>query len=386
MRRVIATAVLAVVVAGCGPRSEVSIATTATPASASPPVSTLAPAPSSTTVAPAVDFQALVGDFANRIGAGLDGGGIVVAIAGEGDLSVAAAGTQPDGTPVPADGAWRIGSVTKPFVATLVLQLVDEGLVDLDAPVTTYLATPEIPESVTVRDVLGHTSGIFNITEDVGFLPEAIADPERSWEPGELVDRALALRVVPADPGWAYSNTNYLVAGLLVEAVTGEPVHEVLRTRISEPLGLDATYLASDEDGPAPIDSSMSWAGTEVAIDEAFPYTSIATGAWTAGALVSDASDLTTFVRALFRGELITDTSLAAMTTVGTEDYGLGISRFTGLSPEVWGHGGLIPGYLTSVAYSPERDIAVVLGITSSEPPPGLERRFNELLLAALTN
>ena len=380
MRRSIAIVVLAVVGAACGQSGSAPVATT------TPTTTAVAPPSSTTTAAPAVDLQALVDDFAARFGDDLSSGGVVVAIAAGDELFVAAAGAQPDGTPLPADGAWRIGSVTKPFLATLVLQLVDERLVDLDAPVSAYVTGVQVPESVTVRDILGHRSGIFNITEDVGFLPESFADLEHRWDPTELVERALALREVPAEPLWAYSNTNYLLAGLLVEAVTGEPVHDALRSRIVEPLGLTATYLAGAETGPAPIDSFFSWAGNQLAIDPSFPYTSLATGAWTAGALVSNASDLAHFLRAVLGGDLISGSSLEAMTSFGVENYGLGILRFAGLPSDVWGHNGLIPGYFTNAAYSPDHDVAVILGVMTDDLPQTLERTFYEFLLAALAD
>lgn len=355
----------------------VATATTTSPATTSPASTTAAAAD------PAL--QTIVDEFVAEMTGDIDLGGIVVALA-EGDhWAIAAGGTQPDGSPVPPGGAWRIGSVTKPFVATAVLQLVDANVVDLCAPVTDYLEIA-LPGSITVRDLLQHTSGIFNYTEDLGFVSDSFAEPSRVWTPDELIQRALQAREVEQNPTWAYSNTNYLILGRLIESVTGKTADEVLRTGIVEPLGLDATYLAGAEQGPEPISAFTAMAGPDVPVDGSLPYASVETGAWTAGALVSDADDLVTFVRALFGGELISTASLSEMTmAVDGGGYGLGIEVVSGLRTEMWGHGGAIPGYLTSLSYSPDRDLALVVGLTYDAPRLDLQARIHQLLVRALT-
>ncbi|MEV4612422.1 serine hydrolase domain-containing protein [Kitasatospora sp. NPDC049258] len=267
--------------------------------------------------------------------------------AGVGDLAT--------GTTVPVDGQVRIGSNTKTFTAVVVLQLVGAGRICLDAPVDTYL--PGLVRGdgidgrrITVRQLLQQTSGLPNYTDH-------LSDEIRYYEPHELLGLALQH---PADfaPGakWAYSNTNYVLAGLIVEKVTGRPLGEEVDRRIVKRIGLRHTYF------PAP---------GEVAIREPHPkgYYQESPGAplrdgteldpswaWAAGQVVSTNSDLNRFFTALLAGDLLPPAQLAEMRTTvpaglpfppGTR-YGLGlVSRPLSCGGVYWGHGGSITGYET---------------------------------------
>ena len=136
----------------------------------------------------------------------------------------------------------RIGSITKTFNATVILQLVDEGRIGLDDPLRDY--APEVPgsEEITVRMLLDHTSGLFDYTSDEDFQEAVDAEPLRKWQPQELVDFAISHEPYFA-PGeeWHYSNTNYILLGMIVEEVTGNLVGDEMRTRIYERLGLSNT-------------------------------------------------------------------------------------------------------------------------------------------------
>ena len=170
------------------------------------------------------------------------------------------------------------------------------------------------------------------------------------------------------DPGtrWSYSNINYIYLGLLLEAVTGTSVANVLRTRITKPLGLSDTYLAGAESGPPVIRAPIRIGDQDFPYD--YPYTSTATSAWTAGAMVSSAADLGAFFRALFDGRLISDAALKQMMTAapGSEStdppsgYGLGLTvwrpaEYPGVT--LYGHGGGIAGFLTLVFHDPASGI-----------------------------
>jgi D-alanyl-D-alanine carboxypeptidase len=290
-------------------------------------------------------------------------GGVILAIVRPGgEVIAASAGHQSGGSPIPADGRVRIGSVTKTFTAVLVLQLVDEGSVDLDAPARTYVTNPPPPAGVTVRDLLQHTSGLPGDAQP-GLLERIQGRPNQPLTPQEIL--AFTRDVPPLfEPGtgWSYSNTNYIYLGLLIEDVTSMPVDNVLRTRIILPLGLDDTYLAGAEWGPTVIRAPIRIGDHEFPYD--YPYTSIATSAWTAGAMVSSAADLGTFFRALFAGKLLSKSALEEMTTIAPESrvdeppsgYGLGLTEwhpaeFPGM--ELYGHGGGIAGFLTLVFHDP---------------------------------
>ncbi|MFD3722355.1 serine hydrolase domain-containing protein [Streptomyces sp. NPDC058674] len=269
------------------------------------------------------------------------------ATAGLGDLGT--------GAPVPVDGQVRIGSNTKTFVAVVVLQLVAERRMDLDATVDTHLPGLVRGEGIdgrriTVRQLLQHTSGLPDYSDHLG-------DDARPYTPRELL--ATALRH-PADftPGkrWKYSNTNYVLAGLIVQKVTGRPLAEEIDRRIIKRIGLRHTYFPApgevtiraphprgyhrdQGDGPlrdiTDIDPSWSWA---------------------AGQMVSTGSDLNRFFSALLAGRLLPPAQLAQMrSTVPAEAtfgpgsrYGLGlVSRPLPCGGLSWGHGGSFPGYET---------------------------------------
>ncbi|MFJ5192052.1 serine hydrolase domain-containing protein [Streptomyces sp. NPDC088394] len=267
--------------------------------------------------------------------------------AGVGDLAT--------GSKVPRGGQVRIGSNTKAFTAVVVLQLVGERKIALDADIDTYL--PGLVRGkgidgrrITVRQLLQHTSG----------LPEYglhIDDDElrhRYFEPRELLDIALRYKA-DAAPGekWGYSNTNYLLAGLIVQKITGRPLAEEIDRRIIKRVGLRHTYF------PTPGDKTIREPHPQgyhrnPADGPLRDFTEIDPSAgWAAGQLISTDSDLNRFFGALLAGRLLPAAQLAEMrTTVPVGDsgmrYGLGLtSRTLSCGGVYWGHGGDIPGYET---------------------------------------
>ncbi|KDN17066.1 serine hydrolase domain-containing protein [Amycolatopsis rifamycinica] len=274
-----------------------------------------------------------------------DGRRTRVVRSGTGDLAT--------GKPFPRDGPFRAGSVTKTFVATVVLQLVGAGRVALDAPVERYLPGLLPDTRITVRQLLQHTSGLFNYTEDLaGLDPETLR--HRGAEPAELV--AMALKHPPLfEPGagWSYSNTNYILAGMIVERVTGHDLSGEIARRITRPLGLRGTYLPrrGDERLPSPHAVGYTPVGGKLVDFSDFD----ATIAGAAGGLVTTPSDLDRFYGALLGGRLLRPAELAEMKrTVPAElgipgaGYGLGLGSIPlSCGGVVWGHGGSIPGFTT---------------------------------------
>jgi D-alanyl-D-alanine carboxypeptidase len=279
----------------------------------------------------------------------------------DGAVMFAGAGLHPDGTAPAASDAYRIGSITKTFVATLVLMLVDEGSVDLDADAAQYISRVEVPAGVTVRNLLNHTSGIPNYTDVEGIDRLLLDDPQRFWTPEEIVAVAAGMPFAAPGGAFAYSNTNYILLGILIEEVTGQPFHEVLRERIIAPLGLESTWLAAYESGPEPVGAFLQVLAIPLPIQ--FDYTAVGSGAWAAGGLVSTAADLQAFFTALFAGELISADALAEMTDTGVYRYGLGL--MADADYDVVGHAGSIPGYGTLAVYSPETDRFGFVAVTN---------------------
>ncbi|MCM2423764.1 serine hydrolase domain-containing protein [Streptomyces sp. RKAG293] len=267
--------------------------------------------------------------------------------AGVGDLAT--------GSQVPVDGQVRIGSNTKVFTSVVVLQLVGEGKIRLDAKVDTYLPGLVRGEGIdgrriTVRQILQQTSGLPNYTDYLG-------DDVRYFEPRELLDLALQHKADFA-PGkkWAYSNTNYVLAGLIVEKVTGRPIAKEIDRRIIKELGLRHTYFPAPGDStirePHPKGYNQDAAGAPlVDVTEMDP-----SWAWSAGGMISTNSDLNRFFTELLGGRLLPPAQLAEMRTTVTAGYpfasgaryGLGlVSTPLSCGGVYWGHGGSFPGYET---------------------------------------
>jgi len=257
-----------------------------------------------------------------------------------------------DPVAVAADDRFRVGSITKMFTAAAVLSLVDDGVVDLDAPAADYVARSGVPADVTVRRLLQHRSGIANYTND-RFFEQTRADDARVWTPEEVVgvvaDEPAAFE---AGSEFGYSNTNYVLLGLLIEEVTGDSYDEVLRARVIDPAGLTDTYL-SDGDDDEPVAGAYSSFFTDALEPITADYTAIATGAWSAGALVSTAADLHGFFTTLFAGELISDELVSEM-IAGRDRYGLGMETNLPFGEGLVGHSGGIMGFSTMALHSPE--------------------------------
>lgn len=287
--------------------------------------------------------------------------------AGVGDLTTNAK--------VPVDGRIRIASNTKTFTATVVLQLVGEGKIDLDSPIEKYLPSLIRGEgidgrNITVRQLLQHTSGLPEYTDKL-FADGILKELHTYHEPRELLDLALTKKA-DFEPGerWKYSNTNYIVAGLLIQKVTGRPIGEAITDRVIKRADLRDTYWPSlgeqtirgrhprgyYAEGP---DSPF------VDVTELEPSMG-----WAAGGMISTPSDLLKFFTALVGGRLLKPEQLAQMmTTVEAPDanatgdarYGLGLATFPlSCGGFAWTHGGDIFGYETRNAVTPDGRAAAI--------------------------
>ncbi|MFI6295781.1 serine hydrolase domain-containing protein [Nonomuraea sp. NPDC050790] len=245
----------------------------------------------------------------------------------------------------PIDGHVRIGSNAKTFTATLVLQLVAEGKIGLDTPAHDYLPEFGLDRRITVRMLLRHTSGIFNITGDfdpdgtyVPGIPATTAGKEwvdnrfHSYPPQELVRLALAkpARFEPGT-GWRYANTNYVLARLLIEKVTGRAYSEEMRRLILGPLGLTGTVAPTTET-EIPEPHALAYFRYEEAGEQKTVDVTRQNPSWisSAGDMISTTQDLHTFISALAGGRLLPSPLLAEMCTpyptgIPNMGYGLGV-------------------------------------------------------------
>ncbi|MCX5206539.1 beta-lactamase family protein [Streptomyces sp. NBC_00237] len=287
------------------------------------------------------------------------------------------------GAPAPVDGQVRAGSNTKTFTAAVVLQLVGEGKVDLDAHIEDYLPNLVRGENIdgrkiTIRQLLNHTSGLPNYTDYI--LNDILGkDRHTYFQPRTLLDIALEHKAL-FEPGakWSYSNTNYTLAGLLIEKVTKRPLDEQIKHRIIDRAGLRKTYFPGVGEerirGKHPKAYHASKPGAPL-VD----FTEIdPSWGWAAGQIVSTPSDLNRFFKALFDGTLLKPAQVKQMrTTVAVPDewggkgarYGLGVLR-TPLScgGAMWGHGGDIPGHATRTGVTDDGR-AAALALTANMAP-----------------
>jgi D-alanyl-D-alanine carboxypeptidase len=286
--------------------------------------------------------------------------GDMVTVMGEADVET--------GRKMQENDTFRVGSITKTFTATLILQLVDEGLLSLDDKVEKFV--PGIPggDTITVRQLCNHTSGLYNYGEDEEFLASLDADPHRVWKPRELVEEAVSHPpYFPPGEGWHYSNTNYILLGMIIEKVTGGTYAEELRRRILEPLGLNSTYVADRPGMEEPY--SMGYeTGEGGALVNRTDYLDPSV-AWSAGAVVSNLEDLRVWAKALGEGELLSEASHEEQMewVVLPEDpntgYGLGLFYLYGLV----GHDGRQPGYDAAMFYYPKRQAVFIILLNKSE-------------------
>jgi D-alanyl-D-alanine carboxypeptidase len=289
-------------------------------------------------------------------------GGATSAIAfvsSHGQSSVATAGER---HPRPSQ-RFRIGSVTKTFTAALVLQLVDQKKLRLDDSLERYLPGV-VPEGakITIRDLLQHESGLANFTDYGAWLEQA--NRSRSLGPIDTL-RFAASKPLLFEPGsrWSYSNTNYIALGLIIEKVTGHSYRSELTRRILRPLKLGATELPT----------------TRTLSDLHDPgYNPLL--AWAAGAIVSNANDLSRFFAALLSGRVVSKAALAHMEQTVPANTIFGLWQADGLGifsahlrcGRFWGHDGGILDYSTIVEAGPGRHVAVISYRSATAEQPNM--------------
>ncbi|MFI5762277.1 serine hydrolase domain-containing protein [Streptomyces sp. NPDC051563] len=327
----------------------------ATAAHAASATGSLAQAPVQPAAAP--DLEALTQALRNTTAAGAPGA--MARFTGPDGVQSRVEGVRDRETGAAMDprARFRIGSVTKTFSSVVLLQLVDEGRIELDRPVNSYLPGLLPDDRITVRHLLTHRSGLADYTNAMfehtvpGF--EAVRNKVFTYQ--ELVDLSLAEpRTTEPGVAYKYSNTNFVVVGMLIEKATGKPVAKEYERRIIKPLKLKNTsyvhpgtaikglhangYLHPDEAGAPLVDSTeqtVSWAQS-------------------AGAMISSAADLSTFMSSLLGGKLLRPGTLDAMLTVTPTDttntrfYGLGLRRYDlSCGAQVYGHTGTVQGFYT---------------------------------------
>jgi D-alanyl-D-alanine carboxypeptidase len=323
-------------------------------------------------------------------------GAIVLIKSGDqGDWS-AVYGTQEIGQEIPMsmDDHFRIGSNTKTMTVTVILQLVQEGKLSLDDPISKF--RPDVPNGrkITIAQLAEMRSGLYSYTSSKAFNRTLDDDPQKVWTPDELL--AIAFKKPPLFPPgsqYDYSNTNLVLLGTVIEELTGMTASEAFQQRIFEPLGLTQTSLPEADDAAIPdphpqgyqfgtnVEDIDSYAVPPAQLPDALDGTLLPINntdanpswAWTAGGAISSADELATYVEAMVGGGLtdaeITKQRLDSIQPIAPGSpvgYGLGLVEF---AKNLYGHDGQIPGFSSFMAYDPVADNTIIIGLNLSASP-----------------
>ncbi|MEY9941605.1 serine hydrolase domain-containing protein [Streptacidiphilus sp. MAP5-3] len=320
------------------------------------------------------------------------GGVIAVSTPGSGTW-IKALGTSDLATGRPMDPAdhFRVGSITKTFTATVILQLVQEHLLTLDDKVSRFRHDVPDGPNMTVRQLLNMTSGLYNYSEDLGINRVLDQAPQTRWTPDQLLRIAFRHRSY-FDPGrgFHYSNTNYVLLGLIIEQLTHHPLAYEFQQRITRPLGMDGTGMPNGTELPRPYShgylavsnvasltapmltgKDAAWADWSAGVPDDVT-TASPSWTWAAGEAYSDVHDMLYWAPALAEGTLLSpELQRERLTFVRTSPngpgYGLGIVDFLGFL----GHDGQIPGYNSFEAYDPALKATVVVLLDLNQSPDG---------------
>jgi D-alanyl-D-alanine carboxypeptidase len=294
----------------------------------------------------------------------------------------------------PVNGRFRIGSNTKTIIATVVLQLVAEGRLGLDTPVADHVRGFGLDRRITVRMLLQHTSGVFSHTGDYydGTVLPGLPSTGQEWvdnrfhtyHPDELVRFALSKPALFA-PGtdWNYSNTNYTIAALLIEQVTGHTYADEMRRRILRPLGMSSTVVPGDRAGiPGPHAHGYyhyQHAGQWRTVDVTRQNPSLLFGA---GDMISTTEDLQTFFTALQKGKLLPTPLLTEMRTPHPKSgYGLGVFvEDAGCGVTVIRHNGSTVGFGALMYSTPDGSTTLTASITGGDVEVDLVEGYQKAL------
>lgn len=319
--------------------------------------------------------------------------------------------------PVTTEDYFRVGSITKPMTAAIVLQLIDEGLIELDEPVETYLPGwldgYEYAEEITIRQLMDHTNGLVEYALSPAFYALAAQRADTAISSDEIREWLAAQPPLFA-PGtdYQYETGGFLTLGDVIEKVTGNSAAAEMRARIFEPAGAESVYLAPQEFPPTPTINgygreAMYVAGTLLAGREDTDQLTIngepvidiygqaqevlQSAGWTGGGNEAQLESVSAIIGALFDGTILNDDQIAQMTTpVLDEDYGLGIDSSEIDGVRVYSHGGGVPGFRSQANYLPDHDISWAVSVNLIPLPEGstvndLRRSIQPILVDAVS-
>lgn len=260
------------------------------------------------------------------------------------------------GNPITTDMQMGMGSNTKTHISALLLKLQEQGKLDLDDSIGTWIqGYPNINGQITIRQCLNHTSGLFDYMGNDAINDSIFGHPDKIWTMDEILLLAGAPNFAPGS-SWDYSNTNYIIAGIIIREITGKPVHQAMREMILDPAGLTHTrFYWEPSSDVMPHQWTMVLGGEKLTDMNAEPVSlidNLFSLASSAGAMVTTAEDNAKFWHMLMSGQILSTTSMNEMLTMvtlnNTVSYGLGIFRYKNYSNgrSYHCHGGTFFGFI----------------------------------------
>lgn len=314
------------------------------------------------------------------VGVWFPNAGNYVATAGTSDIAT--------GHPMLMADYFRIGSITKTFTVTVLLELADEKRLGLDDPISKYVSGVPNGQNITLRMLANMTSGLYSYTRDKAFQNALFGNPYRTFTPRELVSYGFTHdEVFSPGTGFDYSNTNTVLLGMAIESVTGQSMGEVFAEKIFRPLGMQHTVWPTTNAMPSPFAHGI----TDQTLDEHIADATFYNPTWgfTAGQIISTLQDVRTWVKSYTTGSLISAAIQQQRLTWVTfppnapdHAYGMGIGMDHG-----WlGHTGELPGYNCAGYYLPSQDATIVIMVNSDlslgrqNPAPALLHAITQIV------
>ncbi|MGI9546858.1 MAG: serine hydrolase domain-containing protein [Flavobacteriaceae bacterium] len=301
-------------------------------------------------------------------------------------------GYSDESTLINSEMRFGVASITKTVVAATIMKLVEDGLLNLDDPISAHLSlnNPNIDESITIFQLLNHLAGLKGYFQHPDIWPRVEGDLLTPINPVEIADY-VGEPLFPAGTDYQYSNSHFLILGLIIEAVTGKTVGEVMREKFWTPLGLNEMYFGANEQIEGPIatpwrDNNGDGVLENIADQFGPAYHSIF---YTAADVFASASDLSNWAYLLFSAQAVSESSRDLMVTFLELDdpiangYGLGIRRVLLAGRNTWGHTGGMRGYGSYMFYEPASGVSIVLlnNQSRSENGPLLRYQLVEAVL-----
>ena len=290
-------------------------------------------------------------------------------------------------------------SITKTFVAALMLQLVEEEVLTLEDTIGDWLPMMHfVNPAVTISQLLNHQSGLYNFTNHPDLVPAAFRDLERHWTPEELIASFLSQPLYLPGRSSGYSNTNFILSGMIAEAATGEKLSVLLRERFLDPYRLTATYLGSDEAATGELVTTWFDLDGNGSLDDYSEFqdaSSFLSLRWAAGGMLSTPEDIAQWAKILFTEDMLQKETRERMLTFlpinGTATtwtgYGLGVQEYEIAETTFWGHSGSTRGATSLMVYAPEHNISIALAANDNRANHvSLAGRLFEAAIAATVN